>query len=487
MVARIVKFALLLIFLSVGSAVHAQTNTFCAADVACNAAGRWLLQSALKPNASNGVILVDQQDGSTADAKFAAACRQLPATGGTLDARGFAATTQTLANPISCGSASQPVTILYDPATTFVPLTSTPMVYVQAGNIHDGFTGKATSVRSYSANMVSFTGSCTDGMHCTFRNFLLQNGTTTSNPATGTALLLQAANGTNALYFVNVEHGRTIGFQNGILLTATGSIGSFYAANANNIFDVEITNAVNCITLNSNPGDVIGNKISHVDCEHGPQSATAVSLSGSSGSRNYGNQFHLVNLWDYPKGTTTYAFDPNTSRTYADGIGWQATAGAGYRDNGSNNNVFDWAVNTFANTFPIWKTSGDAEIQASANGHGLFLKGPDTQYSIQTHCQATGDLCLTLRGVGTVLRLTPNGSSGGNIPIPVNFTTSSATSDNVTVTGMTARGHCSLTPTNSSAATNIATTYVSAKNTNQITVTHVGTSGMTFDILCTPN
>lgn len=101
MVASIVKFGLLLIFLLIGSAVHAQTNTFCAADVAGNATRLWVLQSTLRPNVSNGAILVDQQDGSTADAKFTAACRQLPATGGTLDARGFAATTQTLANPIS--------------------------------------------------------------------------------------------------------------------------------------------------------------------------------------------------------------------------------------------------------------------------------------------------------------------------------------------------------------------------------------------------
>lgn len=38
-----------------------------------------------------------------------------------------------------------------------------------------------------------------------------------------------------------------------------------------------------------------------------------------------------------------------------------------------------------------------------------------------------------------------------------------------------------LTPT----ATNIATTYISAKTTSQITVTHVSTSGLTYDVICT--
>lgn len=65
------------------------------------------------------------------------------------------------------------------------------------------------------------------------------------------------------------------------------------------------------------------------------------------------------------------------------------------------------------------------------------------------------------------------------------LTTTAATTDNVTVTGMTSSGHCTLSPTNSSAATNIATTFISAKTTNQITVTHTATGSMTYDILCT--
>ena len=74
-----------------------------------------------------------------------------------------------------------------------------------------------------------------------------------------------------------------------------------------------------------------------------------------------------------------------------------------------------------------------------------------------------------------------------SIPVfAASLTTTSATSDSVTVTGMTSSGHCSLTATNTSAATNIATTYISAKTTNQITVTHTGASGLNYDVLCTP-
>jgi hypothetical protein len=67
------------------------------------------------------------------------------------------------------------------------------------------------------------------------------------------------------------------------------------------------------------------------------------------------------------------------------------------------------------------------------------------------------------------------------------LTTTAATSDNVSITGATSSSFCLLTPTNSSAATNIATTYISAKTTNQITVTHTATASMTYDIGCTGN
>lgn len=89
--------------------------------------------------------------------------------------------------------------------------------------------------------------------------------------------------------------------------------------------------------------------------------------------------------------------------------------------------------------------------------------------------------------------LTAAAPSGGNCqaswaysPIAASLTTTAATTDNVTVTGMTASGHCSLTPTNSTASGLAAIPYISNKTTNQITVTHSVTALATFDILCTP-
>jgi hypothetical protein len=70
---------------------------------------------------------------------------------------------------------------------------------------------------------------------------------------------------------------------------------------------------------------------------------------------------------------------------------------------------------------------------------------------------------------------------------PGSLTTSSSTTDSVSIAAVTSSSHCTLTPTNVSAALNIATTYISAKSAGSITVTHTASSGLTFDILCTAN
>lgn len=72
-----------------------------------------------------------------------------------------------------------------------------------------------------------------------------------------------------------------------------------------------------------------------------------------------------------------------------------------------------------------------------------------------------------------------------------NISTTSGTSDSVTIAwpdgGSRTPGHCALSATNASAATNIATTYISAKSSNAITLTHAATSGMAYDVVCTVN
>jgi hypothetical protein len=65
--------------------------------------------------------------------------------------------------------------------------------------------------------------------------------------------------------------------------------------------------------------------------------------------------------------------------------------------------------------------------------------------------------------------------------------TTASSLDHFAILGVSSSSHCVLTATNAAAATNIATTYISAKTENQITVTHTAKSGMTYDVLCKAN
>jgi hypothetical protein len=78
-------------------------------------------------------------------------------------------------------------------------------------------------------------------------------------------------------------------------------------------------------------------------------------------------------------------------------------------------------------------------------------------------------------------------SGDGGVPVSGSLTTSAAASDSVTIYGVTGGSHCSLAPTNASAASGMASSYISGVGTNSVTVTHSATAGMTFDIVCTPN
>lgn len=134
---------------------------------------------------------------------------------------------------------------------------------------------------------------------------------------------------------------------------------------------------------------------------------------------------------------------------------------------------------------PGFDYSVDVPTSTSAGSSGIGING---LFGYQAIFPSNG-FAMTVSGGGFTADQSatwPNASGPIALEIFGSLTTTSATSDNVTLTGMTASGHCLLTPTNSSAATNWTTTFVSAKTTNQITVTHTATSGMTYDIGCAP-
>lgn len=129
-------------------------------------------------------------------------------------------------------------------------------------------------------------------------------------------------------------------------------------------------------------------------------------------------------------------------------------------------------------SFPDVELWYDSTTYTSIQGRSCYASGG------VVHCTFNGPVGL---GTGSTVNnstiCTP-GNGACNV-LTASLTTTAATSDTVTVTGMTSSGHCSLTPTGSTAAADTSR-YVSAKATNSVTVTHAATAGETFDLICTP-
>src|SRR5580704_8170796 len=174
--------------------------------------------------------------GTTADAWINSAIANLPASGGTVDARGFGGGPQTIASTVNVGNTSKPVTLLLDPATVFTAgSTSTDMFSIGPNGIIDGLTVNNTSLATYSGNVVKIgvIGTCSNQQECLFTN-------------------------------------------------------------GNHVSNVVVTNAVNCFNLTSNNGDVIGNMFVEDDCQFKPQSVRGIYTVASAGAHFYGNIFRNV-------------------------------------------------------------------------------------------------------------------------------------------------------------------------------------------------
>lgn len=119
-----------------GSNTHTGPENFTGIVTAGNAANA--VSGVFTCVSMNNVICADQQAGATADVKINAAITALT-NGGTVDARGFGATTQTIAATITVGSSSAPgksITLLLDRTTKFLCTitNSTPCLILNPGS-----------------------------------------------------------------------------------------------------------------------------------------------------------------------------------------------------------------------------------------------------------------------------------------------------------------------------------------------------------------
>ncbi len=140
-------------------------------------------------------------------------------------------------------------------------------------------------------------------------------------------------------------------------------------------------------------------------------------------------------------------------------------------------------------SFPTNALPGDI-TSCETPTQGAFFLGGDGAARISR--DTSGNIVLDgTRFAGTVTAertvSLPDGNSSTSLV--GSLTTTSAASDVVTIQGVTAVSHCVLTPTNASAAANIAAAFVASKaaQANTITIAHAPVANMTYDVQCTPD
>jgi len=347
------------------------------------------------------------------------------------------------------------------------------------GLVFDGTQNPAgasnVSIKNYSADGVRLqqTSAATSGV--SLRDFWTYSSSTSS--PTGSGLNVQAFSGT--LVVENFTHASAHRFPGPSSFKVAGGVGeaTFINCAGEGITDQFL---------------LIGTSVTTVIIGAGQQASSTPGVNTvhvGAGVSNY----TLINV---NQGSSTGAalVDDTRSYTFKGGIPFLSVAGGATKtDFGSPGNL-GW-VRTPATTvqkadliqlqsgfvgtqiaYDVLDNSGHTQYSALNDGR-IGFRGGQTGAFVQT---AAADP-LTANRVPQF----PNGTSA-TVMVAALVTTAAAT-DNVTIQGMTASGHCTLTATNTAAASAIAGTFVSAKTVNQITVTHAATARMNYDIACTSN
>lgn len=146
-------------------------------------------------------------------------------------------------------------------------------------------------------------------------------------------------------------------------------------------------------------------------------------------------------------------------------------------------NVYCSVPNTdcvkLSSAFPIQNITA---IAIASNGINLITdERSRTTLSVKEEGGSVGLYAIGNGNVPTVL------TTSARLKLAGSLVTTAATTDRVKIPGMTSNGHCTITPTNSAAAADIANTYISSKAKDQITVAHPPKASRTWDIQCRPD
>jgi hypothetical protein len=250
------------------------------------------------------------------------------------------------------------------------------------------------------------------------------------------------------------------------------------------------------VTTNINATPIQGNHVSQVLQDTGTGGFVRQIAPTILNSQLTNNPFDTQLNVDFQAGLTAnqnifWRFrDKSGASTLANWVFQPATLGMSYQISGSNLISIGLPISTFDDTGTVTR------FGSHVGGSGILegFSGLASPARIWRFNQ-TGSLDIGINGTN-LGRLTgaftgartftyPDGD--GAIPMKIALVTTAAASDAVTLQGVTTSSHCTLTSRNALAATNIATTYISAVAANLVTVTHSVNAAMNYDIFCTSN
>ena len=213
--------------------------------------------------------------------------------GGTCDARGFGAATETISDTVSLGASGKQVTLLFDPATTFVPAAAnTTLFSLGAQAVVSGLHIDTTRFPAYSVPAIVIPGPTYAQEHFSLSNAIIVGNTASPSPGSA-CLALTSSDSSTPVQFVSVQGLRCVGNYDGVLLEASGT----GYVNANMFDEVSILNSTYGIEIygGGSSSQASGNSFTNVQVE-ASGGTTALYLHGAA----VGNHIVGISVYDGP-------------------------------------------------------------------------------------------------------------------------------------------------------------------------------------------
>lgn len=216
-------------------------------------------------------------------------------------------------------------------------------------------------------------------------------------------------------------------------------------------------------------------------------------ILGSSTTRNaaYVSGVNLGTCGVVGTGCYTKAFALYDDSTFLDGIDF-LTSTYRFRLDNSSGTKFNWSTCNYAGSCTTLATLDQSgrfavtSISASALTASQLVATDASKVLVSTTALPSGTTATTQSAGDNSANVATTRYVDAAVARGISFTTTAATSDTYSFSGVTSTWHCSApNPLDATAASNVA--WVSSKTTGSITVTHPATAGLTYEVVCTPN